>query len=274
MINDNKFKTKFLLVILFLSITSVSLAASDELLQWEEWSKEELTIYEIAVFGFFRLAGKAPDYEYWVTSKKYYDSVPEELKEDYLMKEEMRLGTKFGLYELEEDLLQIQTEVIAELTPPSEEEKGKFTFRFPEDNKTDSFKPAFAFSYGKDVIAISVDELVHFSDMKLSQTQYDRMLEKAPYPDDKFPVIVNIHIQPLSANYENPYINSETDSKQYVMHGKIGYIECIYQDYTKGGDVKLWDYLAPWHAEVFIRKKMAAENPENQYPHPYDLFKD
>lgn len=276
MIQSENIKSKFfvLVTIIFIFVGQYGAVAANNAMLLKE--PEEPTLFELAIFAFFRIQGMAPDYEHWITGRKYYDSVPEELKEEYLLQKSIELGNQFSNYNMEEDLLVIETEVVAELKAPNadEDQAAVFSFRFPEDDRTKPFNPVFAFSYGPDVIALKVRELEFYSNMKLSQTQFERMAKKLPYPtDQEFPAVLHLRVKPYSADTKKPAMNPD-ETKQYIMNGKIGFIRCIQKDYFTQKEVELWDYLSPWHKEIYERKIREAENPEEQYPHPYDLFKD
>lgn len=275
MICPRNIKSKFFVlltvIIIFTGLNSAS-SANDNMLLKEP---EEPTLFELAIFGFFRLGGLAPDYDHWIKGKKYYESIPEELRSEYFLQKSIELGAQFSNYDLDEDLLVIETEVIAELTAPTEDEEAIFSFRFPDDDKSTPFNPVFAFAYGPDVIALKVTDLEFFSNMKLSDSQFKRMDNKLDYSSDQeFPATLLLRVKPDYADHDKHVANPGDDTIQYIMEGKVGYVNCIQEDYSSSKKVELWDYIAPWYKEIYERQIREAENPEGQYPHPYDLFKD
>gem|GEM_PF-1569708 len=276
MIRPRNIKSKFFVfltvILIFTGVNSASVPAANDVMLLKE--PEPPGLFELAVFGFFRLGGMAPDYDHWIKSRKYYASVPDELKEEYFLQKSIELGAQFSNYNLDEDLLVIETEVIAELKAATEEGKAVFSFRFPDDDKSKPFNPVFAFSYGPDVIALKVIDLKFFSHMELSESQFKRMESKLDYSSDQeFPAILHLRVKPHFADHKKPVLSPDK-TKQYIMEGKVGYVNCVQEDYFTHKKVELWDYVAPWYKEIYERLIREAENPEGQYPHPYDLFKD
>ena len=165
MIQPSGIKSKYFVVHLCALVIIASYSFCSFAFAAEQVDEEKPTVFELAVFGFFRAADKAPDYERWIKSYSNYQTLDEFQQKKYLLNETLRLGRLFSNYNQEEDLLEINTDVMALLKPPEGEENPSFSFRFPEDTKEMPFNPVFAFSYSDDIIALRVKELSFFSEI-------------------------------------------------------------------------------------------------------------
>lgn len=222
---------------------------------------------EQAVFGFFRAAGDAPDYEFWITSKLEYQQLAENKQEDYLVKEMMRLGHGYGMYDLNTDLIEITLNVLADYVPATEDEPPKITYKIY--NLDENTTPSFNYRFGDGYISMVIERLDFFKEIELDEARDKALRDKIPYEDDVFDATLEIHVRPKTADYEEMIMKDGI--KQWIMVSEIAYIKCEVDSlYTRQSYI-LWDYVAPWHEGVYRIQNM----PEEQkYPHPYDLFKD
>ncbi|MCK5374859.1 MAG: hypothetical protein KAJ40_06200 [Alphaproteobacteria bacterium] len=234
----------------------------------QEYLDTKITSKEKAVFAFFRSAGVAPDYEYWIKSSRIYQALSEKKQEEYLIKEMLRLGRGYGLYDLNTDVLELKVPIIVKYHPVEEEgEKPCLTFRFFQIS--DKKIPIFDFSFGEDVISLIINQLEIFSDLKLSQEQDEAVRSKIPYEYDEFDAELEIHAQVYKADYKHP-IRQEGAPTRWLMMGRIAYLKCVVDSMYMQQTHILWDYLSPSYEEQFRIKNMPEEE---KYPHPYDLFK-
>ncbi len=228
-----------------------------------------ITPQEKAVFAFFRAVGVPPDYDFWLKSTRFYESLPSDRKrEDFVIREIIRLGRGYGEFEVDRDLLEIKTNIVARYREAeSEGEKPSIEFRFfgLGAEKT----PSFNFPFGKGLFSLVLNRLDGFSDLKLSEEEAAVVSTKVPYFGDDFDATLYIHTKVVQANYDHQIPTKNL----YVwpMLGEIGYIKCVYQSVYSQQEVVLWEYLAPWYKEQYTLKNTPEEE---KYPHPYDLFKD
>ena len=226
-----------------------------------------VTPAEKAIFAFFRAAHALPDYESWIKPGARYKALPPEKQEDFLLKETLRLGRGYGLYDLQEHPLEMEITGRARYIPATDAAPARMTFSFPGPPGTAI--PTFYYPYGKNRIALIVDSLSAFSNLKLDAQQAAALSQKAPYADQDFNAVLTVYVRVVRADPENPV---ETDTGlQWLMAGDIAYIQCAAHAPGEAQKRVLWDYVAPWYAEQFRLRTMPEEE---KYPHPYDLFKD
>ncbi len=254
--------------ILSMLVFVVTFAASAHVHAGEEgYFSTKITPEEQAVFAFFRAAEEAPDYEYWVTSKLEYQALPKQKKDDYLVKEIMRLGHGYGMYDLDTDLLEIKVNVVSSYVAAKDDEPAYIQYRFM--NIDDGATPTFNYRFGMGFISMIIDRLDFFSKVELTPEKDAILREKIPYEDDEFDTELEIHVRVSNANYKD---FKEVDGiKQWIMMSEIAYIKCEVDSYYTRQTYILWDYVAPWHEDAFRIQNMPEEE---KYPHPYDLFKD
>ncbi|MGN7437259.1 MAG: hypothetical protein ACTHOO_01350 [Alcanivorax sp.] len=226
-----------------------------------------ITPEEQAVFAFFRAAGDAPDYEYWIQNKYEYQSLPESKKEDFLVKEMMRLGHGYGMYDLNTDLLEIKLNILSKYIPKTEDEPAKIIFRIL--NLDENTTPTFNYRFGDGYISMVIERLDFFKVIELTEEKDKVIRDKIPYEGDEFDATLEIHVRAKTADYDAMIVKD--DIKQWIMLSEIAYIKCeVDSRYTQQTYI-LWDYVSDWHSEVFRIQNMPEEE---KYPHPYDLFKD
>ncbi len=231
-----------------------------------------ITAEERAVFAFFRAADVPPDYDFWLKSTTFYEELTsDKKKEDYMIKEMVRLGRGYGEFDVNKDLLELKTNIVSRYHKPTkDDEEGiadRLTFKFFGLGHGNT--PTFNFPFGAGSLSLILNRLDYFSDLNLSEEEASAVSTKVPYFDDDFDATLYIHTMVDRADYENSILLNG----RYVwpMFGKIGYIKCVYKSPYSQHEAILWEYLAPWYEEQYNYKNI----PEEQkYPHPYDLFKD
>lgn len=233
----------------------------------QDYFDTKITPQEQAVFAFFRASGDAPDYDFWIKSKSSFLSLGKKAREDYFVREMLRLGRGYGMYDLDTDVLEIKTNVVVRYIEAEEDKPARLSFRFFGLGSEDV--PTFDYRFGSGYVYLIIDQLNYFSDLKLTPEQDKAVREKIPYLDDEFDAEVVVHVRASEADYDTPVIELNGTLK-WPMLGKIAYIKCVVDSYYTQQTHTLWDYLAPWYEEQFRIKNMPKEE---KYPHPYDLFK-
>lgn len=258
-INSLKNKTFFLLqIVCFFAFFSTQAPADTE-------AETGITGKEKAVIAFFHLGKKAPDYEYWIKSGALYKTTPETYQEDILIKEWLRLDRGYGLYEVDQDLLEISALIVVHYTKPTEDKPARFYFSFP--NRREDYIPVFSYPYGYEWVSMIINGLSVFADVPLTNAQYEAIKEILPEENDFYEAQLVIRVRPAQADMSGPI--DMAGEKHWIMTGNIAYIKCEAED--EAGELKvLWDYVAPWHEEQFRQDQIPEEE---KYPHPYDLFK-
>lgn len=239
-----------------------------DFVQAQEYLDSKITSKEQAVFAFFRAANTAPDYNYWITSSSTYKSLRGKYREDYLVKEMLRLGRGYGLYDLDTDVLEIKTPIIVKYYPAkSEDTRPHLKFHFYNLKVTNI--PTFDYPFGDDIISLTVKNLNNFFDLTLSPEQSQSVRSKIPYENDEFDASLTIYTRVNKANYQNP-VEKIKKGNRWLMVGEIAYLKCEVDSSYAHQTHTLWDYISPWYEEEFHLKNMPEEE---KYPHPYDLYK-
>ncbi len=264
-IQIHKLAVIYLLILSFAFIISGTPAWA----QSKEYFDTKVSAEERAIFAFFRAANVVPDFEYWITSSAEYEALgSDKQKQDYLVKEMMRLGHGYGQYDADTDVLEIKAPIVVKYHAPKKEgEKPVLKFRFFDLD--DSNIPTFDFPFGFDTVSLVIDNINAFSSITLSPEQDQAIRAKIPYDDDEFDANLIVHTRVFKADYDNPVKNAE-DGKRWLMAGKIAYVECEVDSFYAQQKNTLWDSVAPWYEKQFRLKNMPEEE---KYPHPYDLYK-
>ncbi len=231
--------------------------------------EDVVTSEERAIYAFFYAAGVFPDYEYWIKESDAYKSLPKDRKvrENYFIKESLRLGRGYSAYDWHSDVLKLTTNVVVKYHSPKDGHDPKITYRF--FNLRNDGVPTFNFAFGSGTVSLVVSSLKAFSSLNLSEDEDKVVSQKVPYDDDEFDATLEFYVKPGKADYKNPIRQGR--KYHWVMSGDVAYIRCVYRSNYSGQDVVLWEYIAPWYEEAYRLKNM----PEDEkYPHPYDLFKD
>ena len=222
---------------------------------------------EKGVFAFFSLGSEPPDVEMWVSSSDEYNGLPYKYKEDYLISQSIRLGTGYGLFDPQKDLLNIRAVVLVHYTGPAEGKPGRVYFQFPNQKK--DYIPTFSYPYIKDEwVSLIINKLALFSDIPLSVEHYDTVKEHLLYEDQMYEGVLTIQVRPTEADHSKPIKIGSL--RQWIMIGEIAYMKCEVDSDKNGQRQQLWDYVAPWYEDEYRLLVM----PEDlKYPHPYDLKK-
>ena len=222
---------------------------------------------ERAVFAFFRVAGIIPDYESWIKPGERYRSLSPQKQEEFLLKEMLRLGRGYGLYDVTENPLELKTNVLARYIPAVGAKPARITFRFSNHSEGDI--PTFNYPYGRNEILLLINNFQIFADISLNAQQNEALLKKIPYEEEDFDAVLSLHVRVSGADSKKPV--RQDSHLQWLMTGDVAYMKCEVHKIGSGEGALLWDYVAPWYAEQFRLRNMSEEE---KAPHPYDLFKD
>ncbi len=239
-----------------------------------DWQEYKITEKDKAIFAFYNVRRKKPDYDFWLKTSSKYKNMPEKNKERFLVDEMLRLGQGFSYFDNNEETINIDAPIVVRYAPPkegTEEEKAeqsKLSFQFAGANSSDI--PSFEFPLGRDTVAIIANKLNFFSDLKLSEKQDTFIRSKIAEDKDTFIAKLELSLRPTQIN------NSRTERKKeggtlWIMMSEIAYIKCVIKSKDSGQDEILWDYVAPWHKQQF--DAINAKKTEAQAPHPYDIYK-
>lgn len=235
--------------------------------QSSEYFNTKITPEEQAIFAFFRAANVPPEYEYWISSSAEYKTLEESRKQDFLIKEMLRLGRGYGLFDINTDVLELKTPVVAKYFPAKDGKQPFLKFRFFHIESSNV--PTFDFPFGPDTVSLVVKNLGAFSNLALSPEQDQAVRAKIPYENDEFDANLIIHTRIDKADFTTP-IEENKISKKWLMVGKIAYIKCEVDSFYAQQKNTLWDFVSPWYEEQFRVKNMPEEE---KYPHPFDLYK-
>lgn len=229
---------------------------------------------EKAVFAYFKLGKKAPDYEKWIKTLPSYMGAPESKKIQALIKESLRLDAGFANYSLDNDPLVITLDIRAKITSPDENGKSFFISEFSNEFSSIDLEngqiPSFNFPYAEEKVVLVIFELTKLGTMPLTEKQLKSIMDKTDEVDSFFPARLTLHIRPSEADHENAVISDE-GVPLWLMSGNIAYMRCSFDDLRTGQDDKhLWDYVAPWYKEIYDEKHAVKIE---EYPHPYDALK-
>ncbi len=235
--------------------------------QSKQYFDTKITAQEQAIFAFFRAANVPPEYEYWISASTEYRVLEGGRKQDFMIKEMLRLGRGYGLYDINTDILELKTPVVVKYYPAKDGGQPKLKFRF--FNLGRSNVPTFDFPLGPDTVSLIVNNLGAFSELTLSPEQDQAVRSKIPYENDEFDANLIIHTRVDKADYKNP-VEVNKKSKKWIMVGKIAYVKCEVDSFYTQQKHTLWDFVSPWYEEQFRVKNMPEED---KYPHPFDLHR-
>lgn len=256
-----RFKNHYKFLMLLASFAVCAFGFSASVSAYED---VDITAEEKAVFSYFRAIGKAPDYDFWITTGHLLDNVSYDLQDQYILNETLRLGNGFSQHNQNENLMSVKFQVIARYISGSEDSKPRMTFRV--FNAGESYIPTFNFEYGKDVISMVVENLALFSDIPLAAAQNSAVEKKLPVKDEDFKATIKLKVRASDKTTDKPL--ERGSSTTWLMVGDIAHLQCVVRN-EQGEDVTLWDYVAPWYKEQHRLSKLSEEQKS---PHPYDLL--
>lgn len=259
--------TKFLLIISLCVFFAPTIYAQTE----EEDPSLKTSGEEQAIFAYFKLLNKSPDYERWISFNPVYKGLSGKKQEKFFIQENLRLGRGFGMYDIEHDPLVISIDVDAKILPPTDDAPAKFNMEFLGVNMDEKQLPSFGFAYGpEEQIILVVFELAKLSEITLNANQFASISEKTDEFNSFFPAKLTLHIRPHEADDKNP-VKSPEDKLLWLMSGKIAYMRCSYDDLRhREYDKQLWDYVAPWYKDIYDEKNISEEE---KYPDPFAHLK-
>jgi hypothetical protein len=226
---------------------------------------------EKAIFAYFKLGKKSPDYEKWIKSSPGYKSSPSGKQIQYLIKESLRLDSGFGEYSLDNDPITIFLDIMAKVTSPDEHGKSYFISELSGVDFSNGQIPSFNFHYADDDVVLVVFDITKLGLMPLTPEQYKVITEKNNEIDSFYPAKLTLHIRPSEADHETP-VFSDTGKTMWLMSGKIAYMRCSYDDLLHGEtDKQIWDYVAPWYKEIYDEKTKVKVV---EYPDPFEILKE
>lgn len=260
----------FLTIFAVLSGITSSCLARDFSYEKEEEEEQKVTGEEKAVFAYFKLGKKSPDYEKWIQSSSGYKNTSEGKKIQYLLQESLRLDAGFGNYNLSEDPLIISLDVMVKITSPDKDNKSFLYTEFSGIDMSNDQIPSFNFPYADESVVLVVFEITRLGEMPLTPKQVENMTKQTDEKDSYFPAKLDLHIIPSEADHQTPVI-SDTGKIMWLMSGKIAYMRCSFDDMLHNVlDRQLWDYVAPWYKEIYDEKN---KPKEIQYPDPFENLK-
>ncbi|MBI1300554.1 MAG: hypothetical protein GC137_02750 [Alphaproteobacteria bacterium] len=224
----------------------------------------DISAEEKAVFSYFRAIGKAPDYNFWITTGYLLDNVSYDKQEEYVLNETLRLGNGFSQHNQNEHLMAVRFDVIARYISAKEGSQPRMTFRV--FNAEESYIPTFNFEYGKDVISLVVENLALFSDIPLADAQNEAVTKKLPVQDEDFKATIELKVRASNKTTDKPLERGTNTT--WLMVGDIAHLKCVFTN-NQSQEVTLWDYVAPWYQE---HHRLSQLSEEQKSPHPYDLL--
>lgn len=229
------------LTVLFLAVLALFQAAAPAARADLEISEEEK-----AVFSFFRMSGGTPDYDTWIVNSPRYAGAPEPLKNAVREEEDVRLKWGFGTFEPQKDFLKIETEIVLRFTGGEEGTGVRIGFPGSRDGEA----PYFPYDYGREWIALIIDDLENFIHIPLTGEEQARMLEKlgeGREPGESFTARLRLRIRPLSADAKTPLVLRKKE-KFWLLRGDIAYLAIEVPPLKKGAaGTAVFSYTAPWY---------------------------
>ena len=202
------------------------------------WAQLRVSEEEKAVFAFFQLGERVPNYDEWIFSLEDYKTAPEDLQEDLYHMHDTRLKWGFGTYNHKEDFLKITTK--SELFVTEKDSKYMLHFRFPGSEGEEY--PYFPYQYREDWIALVVNDLGRFTSIPITQQQYEGL---KPFLKDQQTIKtkMRMRVRPLNADFEKPLLID--DNYFWVMTGDIAYLG--FETENTQTPQTLYNYTAPWY---------------------------
>jgi hypothetical protein len=229
-----RYSTLFLMMVMF------TLVSGDGQAQ----SAYQYRLAEKVGFAFYKLVGRTPDFDPWITNLDAWKNAKEKEKPSVLADENDRLRQGFSAFDPAIDVLPIQSSVEISFDPLKETDLPHkiYSFRMVMKKEGPVYFPYFV---GTDIIAIVPDRINDFLTISMRQAEYKNIydiLERQSLADlRKMKLMVDI--RPLRADGTSPMLLD--GEKQWVMMGAIGSIAL----YDKK-DVLIWAYQAPWYKSV------------------------
>jgi hypothetical protein len=199
--------------------------------------KKEVSETDKAVFSFFKLSGGNPAYETWVmNSEPYQTSFADPILQSQIYEVELlRLKYGFGTYDVKEEFIKIRTPVKLMLHDQIE---GQTTMSFMFPKAGQGNVPYFPFPYGKEWIALIVNDLQEFLNLPMPEEQAKQAAETLTLNKIYEGEIV-LHVRATEADDREPLKLDGTE--QWLLMGETGHFELL------ADGKKLAEYTAPWY---------------------------
>jgi len=200
---------------------------------------KEANDLEKAIFAYFALAGKPPDYAQWIrNSEKYRHEKDPVRKEEIYETETLRLKWGYGVYSPEKDYIKLRTPV--RLFLMQDEKNPVLYFAFSAENP--DYVPYFPFPYGNEWITMIAYDLERFLSIPLSAEEY-KFVAGIMEPNRPHDGAVTLHLRGTKADTAATMNMDGTD--HWLMMGETGFIELFYAPPDRT-EKSIWSYEAPW----------------------------
>lgn len=189
---------------------------------------------EKAAFAFFHFAKGTPAYEGWVQNSAPYMNAPEAQKPNVYEQEMLRLKWGFGTLDITREDLRIKTDVLLQLN--HDKDVDVLNFKFVNSGSQEI--PYFSYPYGKEWIAVVVNDLGDYTTVPLNTDESAKIrqrLEQGKVYQGK----VSLRVRPVSSDSTKPLQLDNTE--QWLMLAKVSGIEFLMPD-SAGQETALWAY--------------------------------
>lgn len=197
---------------------------------------------EKAIFSFYKLTKKTPDFQALVEAMPWYKNEEDKSKKRHTYEQEStRLQLEFSNFSPRKNYLKINTDIYMQMRMSD----GQPAFYFKFVNSGSEETPYFPYPFADDWIALIIKGLSRFVSIGLDEDQYTRARSFFQM-NETYKGKINLELRPISAEGHSPVeVGGE---KQWLMLADIGLLEFIYRDPATGKKESiLGEYKASWY---------------------------
>lgn len=202
--------------------------------------RKNISDQEQGVLTFYRLSGIDPDFENWIDLNADYQSmktIDPVIAEDYRYEELLRLQYAFGTIDLDNNYLDIQTDVLGSLV--TQDNKNYLILRFSD--KT-SNEPYFPYNAANIWVAVIIKDISKFMNIPLSEEEMMRIQNYFPKNTEGSHLKLEITYRAISSQDKPVLIDG---IEQFIMLGEIAQWTLRPANFNQSHNDILWEFIAP-----------------------------
>ncbi len=189
---------------------------------------------EKAAFAFFHYTKNTPDFENWVKNSPRHINAPLPEKDTILEQELLRLRWGFATLDSSREDLLIKTDILFQIRRTTGTEFLNFKFI----NSGNEEVPYFPYPYGREWIAVVVNNLADYTTVPLNTNEAAR-IHQFIKDEQVHRGTVEIRVRPVSADNTAPM--KLDGAEQWLMLGSVSGIE-FFTPASNNTNVSLWRY--------------------------------
>lgn len=207
------------------------------------WAQnKQISWNEHGVLGFYKVTGMKPDFKSMITATPEFKAMPQDVAQQYLNEELLRLQWGLGTFSPEDTYLKINTKVKTSII----ETDGKFYIASNFPGKSALNPPYFPYNLYDVWVALMLRDIKDYMLIEIDAEQKQRIEGFLPASEEKHDVLLKITYR-ISSGDPKPIMLDGME--QYMMLGDIAQFTMTMPVFHQSQNQILWEYTADWYLD-------------------------